>query len=455
MKEAPVPVPAENGVDGAATAVTVRHEEQNEYGEYGEYGEDGETAEQDTNDDIQAALDDPKFAEFRKVFQRFAAEEQPQAEQEEDDGRGDMFYSDDEEEMNGDSKKQEGQDDELSKKQQKKIRKIPLAELKANAPKPELVEWFDADAADPDLVIQMKGVRGAVPVPDHWQFKREFLSSKRGPRKRPFQLPEFIKATGIMEMRDALKEDDRTLAQKSRERVMPKLGTLDLDFGKVRDAFFKHQTKPRLYRYGEVYYEGKENNRVDWSQYRPGEESMTQELRNALGIAAGAPPPWIIQMQKFGPPPSYPGLRIRGVNAPAPAGAPLGYKPGEWGRPPRVEDIKEIVSAPTSTQLWGELISDEESSEEEGEEEDEEMEEEEDEDEEMEQRQIQQPQEAPEIVNSPSQQIKRSSPSDDTTRRPERRKRRRFEDAGDNQDQNQDRLAFERDLDELMQQSRK
>lgn len=32
------------------------------------------------------------------------------------------------------------------------------------------------------------------------------------------------------------------------------------------------------------------------------------------------PPPWLINMQRYGPPPSYPSLRIPGLNAPIPTG---------------------------------------------------------------------------------------------------------------------------------------
>jgi splicing factor 3B subunit 2 len=48
----------------------------------------------------------------------------------------------------------------------------------------------------------------------------------------------------------------------------------------------------------------------------------------------GAPPPWLINMQRYGPPPSYPNLRIPGLNAPLPPGATYGYHPGGWGKPP-------------------------------------------------------------------------------------------------------------------------
>lgn len=46
------------------------------------------------------------------------------------------------------------------------------------------------------------------------------------------------------------------------------------------------------------------------------------------------PPPWLINMQRYGPPPSYPSLRIPGLNAPLPPGASYGYHYGGWGKPP-------------------------------------------------------------------------------------------------------------------------
>lgn len=48
----------------------------------------------------------------------------------------------------------------------------------------------------------------------------------------------------------------------------------------------------------------------------------------------GAPPPWLINMQRYGPPPSYPRMKIPGVNAPIPPGASYGFHAGGWGRPP-------------------------------------------------------------------------------------------------------------------------
>lgn len=61
---------------------------------------------------------------------------------------------------------------------------------------------------------------------------------------------------------------------------------------------------------------------------------MSTELINALGILDGFPPPWLINMQRYGPPPSYPSMKIPGLNAPLPPGCAYGYQPGGWGKPP-------------------------------------------------------------------------------------------------------------------------
>jgi len=47
---------------------------------------------------------------------------------------------------------------------------------------------------------------------------------------------------------------------------------------------------------------------------------LSDELKAALNIPALAAPPWLINMQRYGPPPSYPNLKIPGLNAPIPEG---------------------------------------------------------------------------------------------------------------------------------------
>ncbi len=61
---------------------------------------------------------------------------------------------------------------------------------------------------------------------------------------------------------------------------------------------------------------------------------LSPDLREGLGMGDNTPPPWLINMQRYGPPPSYPDLKISGLNAPIPPGARFGYQPGGWGKPP-------------------------------------------------------------------------------------------------------------------------
>ena len=191
-------------------------------------------------------------------------------------------------------------------------------------------------------------------------------------------------------MRDAAleKQEQSSLKQKQRERVQPKMGRLDIDYQKLYEAFFRFQTKPELTRYGEIYYEGKEYE-TNLKHLRPGE--ISDELKEALNMPPGAPPPWLINQQRYGPPPSYPALKIPGLNAPPPPGAMWGYHPGGYGKPPVDEHNRPLYGGdifgvlqpqqniqqgePVEKDLWGELQASEES-EEESEEEEEEDEEE-------------------------------------------------------------------------------
>lgn len=165
-----------------------------------------------------------------------------------------MIYSDGEQ----DSDDEDGSDTEkpktLSKRKQRKAARLSVAELKQLVKKPEVVEWTDVSAPDPRLLLHLKSSRNSVPVPPHWSAKRDYLQGKRGIEKAPFQLPAFIADTGIATMRDAVKEKEAgmTLKAKTRERVQPKMGKVDIDYQKLHDAFFKHQTKPPMTTFGEM-----------------------------------------------------------------------------------------------------------------------------------------------------------------------------------------------------------
>ncbi|KAH0614578.1 uncharacterized protein H6S33_000214 [Morchella sextelata] len=333
--------------------------------------------------DLELDESDPNFAEYQRILQKFNAVDDAKAIEDKGEIMGledDMIP--DEPEENPDVPK-------LSKKARKARDKLSVAELKALVKRPETVEWTDTSAQDPRLLVHLKSYRNCVPVPNHWSLKREYLSSKRGMEKPPFELPKFIRDTGIMEMRDSVKEKEeaQTLKSKIRERVQPKMGKLDIDYQKLHDAFFRFQTKPPLTMYGEIYYEGKEYE-TNLKDRRPGE--LSEELKEALNIPPGAPPPWLINMQRFGPPPSYPSLKIPGLNAPIPAGAQWGFHPGGYGKPPTDEynrplygDVFGVLQAQAPTQtgepvektLWGELVPEEDGSSSEEEEDDEEEEE--------------------------------------------------------------------------------
>lgn len=278
----------------------------------------------------------------------------------------------------------------LSKRKLKRLTRLSVAELKQLVGRPDVVEMHDVTARDPKLLVQLKAHRNTVPVPRHWCFKRKYLQGKRGIEKPPFDLPDFIKRTGITEMRATLqaRDDGRTLKAKMRERARPKLGKIDIDYQKLHDAFFKWQTKPRMTIHGDLYYEGKEFE-TRLKEKKPGE--LSDELRTALGMPVGpnchkVPPPWLIAMQRYGPPPSYPNLKIPGLNAPIPEGCAFGYHAGGWGKPPVDEtgrplygDVFGVARAPGSDAMdeevdrgmWGEPESEssgEEDEDEEGEE---------------------------------------------------------------------------------------
>ncbi|EON61774.1 hypothetical protein W97_00990 [Coniosporium apollinis CBS 100218] len=336
--------------------------------------------------ELDVTPDNPLYEQFKDVIAKFQQpdKEDPASKEPE---KPEIYYDDENEDIPDEDEEAQPK---LSKKARKAQSKLSIAELKALVQRPDLVDWTDTSAPDPRLLVSIKSYRNVVPVPAHWSLKREYLSSKRGVEKAPFALPKFIQETGIAEMRDAVleKQDQASLKQKQRERVQPKMGKLDIDYQKLYEAFFRFQTKPELTRYGEVYYEGKEYE-TNLRHLRPGE--LSEELKEALNIPPGAPPPWLINQQRFGPPPSYPSLKIPGLNAPPPPGGQWGFHPGGYGKPPVDELNRPLYGGdvfgtgslqqqphqtgePVEKTLWGELQPPEEESEEEEEEEDEEEE---------------------------------------------------------------------------------
>lgn len=258
-------------------------------------------------------------------------------------------------------------DDSLEAKRKKKMPRMSVAELKQLTSRPDLVEAEDVSAREPITLLTLKAVRSSVPVPPNWKQKRKYLQNKRGNDKIPYQLPDYIEATGISLVRQSVLEADdaKSLKQKTKERMAPKMGKMDIDYGILHDAFFCHQVKPPLTRIGDVYYEGKEF-AVDLRDRRPG--VLSAELVACLGIPPGAPPPWLLAMQRYGPPPSYPTLKIPGLNAPIPPGAAYGFHPGGWGMAPVSElgvplygdpfgvHVAETGRPAGATGHWGDIL---------------------------------------------------------------------------------------------------
>lgn len=326
-------------------------------------------------EDFLLPAGDPLFEQYKKIASHFTDQAEQEALRAKDEQV--VYHNDDNDDI-PDEEDEDPEEVQPSAKRRKKDNRLSVAELKAIAKDPMLVEDADRTAADPLLLLSIKAQRNVVPVPAHWSVKREYLSSKRGIEKASFTLPKFIQDTGIQEMREAVleKQGDQSLKQQQRARVQPKMGKMDLDYGKLYDAFFRHQTKPVLTRYGEVYFEGKENE-VNGKHLRPGD--LSNELREALSMGLSDPPPWLYQQQRFGAPPGYPGMAIPGLNAPIPYGASWGFESGQYGKPPVDEfgtplygGYLDELQAPAHVQqaaarepvdktLWGELLPREDS----------------------------------------------------------------------------------------------
>ncbi|GMT08907.1 hypothetical protein PFISCL1PPCAC_204, partial [Pristionchus fissidentatus] len=347
-------------------------------------------------------IQDPSFYQFAAVFDKFVitpeslikkTEEQLKADHPTESKGGsrndDERVREREEILKSEMKTEESK---LSKKKLRLSMQPSMAKLKESTGRPDVVEWADVTSRDPFMLVALKAYRNTVPVPRHWNAKRKYLAGKRGFERPPFDLPDFVKRTGIQEMRESLweKEDHQSLKSKMRERARPKLGKIDIDYQKLHDAFFKWQTKPEMTLMGELYFEGKElEGRM--RDKKPGQ--LSDELRIALGMPVGHnatkfPPPWLIAMQRYGPPPSYPTLKIAGLNSPIPDGCSFGYHAGGWGKPPvdqygkplygdvfgvnLMPEADEDEEQRLNTRYWGEIGSDDDSSDESEAEEDEE-----------------------------------------------------------------------------------
>eukprot|EP01059_Diplonema_ambulator_P003526 TRINITY_DN13236_c0_g1_i1.p1 TRINITY_DN13236_c0_g1~~TRINITY_DN13236_c0_g1_i1.p1 ORF type:complete len:514 (+),score=191.85 TRINITY_DN13236_c0_g1_i1:125-1666(+) len=288
-----------------------------------------ERPEQDVELIITGIDDDEKeYAHFKEVFAKM---QQMNVEEDSTESEGDSSEDEEAKEKRKRAKEEKEALKRLSKKEQRRCTRLTVAQLKQAVSNPAVVEPHDANTADPRLLIFLKSLPNSVPIPRHWCQKRKYLSRKGGFTKPPFELPSNIAATGISRIREAYLEREEAKRQKSGDKTRAKVSRIDIDYHVLQDAFFKHQVKPPLSSFGEMYFEGREKEYRN-KNAKPG--VLSEKLRRRLGMPEGYPPPWLINMQKYGPPPSYPGLAIPGLNAPLPPGASWGYKPGGWGKAP-------------------------------------------------------------------------------------------------------------------------
>ena len=313
-------------------------------------------------DDLEVADNHPDIGEFKRIFGAYATPEELSAErkrveddEDDDEQPRERKRAPVDEELAGIVERVPEPKNHLSKRAQKAASRLSIAELKQLVAKPDVVEYHDANSHDPKLLVHLKSYRNTVPVPNHWSSKRKYLQNKRGYEKPPFQLPAFISETGITDIRKAQqdREEAKKAKTKMREKMQPKTNKVDIDYQVLRDAFFRYQKKPDMSFFGNLYYEGRELE-VKLKAKRPGD--LSDELKRALGMTdITSPPPWLFGMQRFGPPPAYPRLKIPGVNCPIPAGARYGFGPGEWGKPPVDEYGRPLYGDVFGTTAAGEM----------------------------------------------------------------------------------------------------
>lgn len=305
-------------------------------------------------EDTKVSLDSAALEEFKAMFSKFAkAEELTAAENSltaaqrkaaarqqgagSAGGNGETDSGDDIMDDEEDADMDTADEGAMSRRKQRLSKRPSIAHLKQLSSRPEVVEAHDVTAADPHLLLFLKCLRHTVPVPQHWGVKKKYLSGKRGTEKPPFELPAFIADTGIDKIRESLlaQEQAKKSKGKAREKSRPSMGKIDIDYQVLHDAFFKFQTKPTLSAHGELYYEGKEAEVGGGMKgKRPG-GPFSEQLLAALGMESGnVPPPWLLAQQRYGPPPSYPSIKIPGLSAPIPSGGSFGYHQGGWGKPP-------------------------------------------------------------------------------------------------------------------------
>ena len=143
---------------------------------------------------MEDITNNPLFHEYQQVFQRFNDEDEDKYKDDVGESNQQLVLSDKKELQDSGSNESsdveydinDGENDNdntkeaKSKRKTRKENKIPIAKLKTMTSRPQMVEWFDADAPDPYLLVSIKTKPNIVPVPGHWLAKRDYLSESRG-----------------------------------------------------------------------------------------------------------------------------------------------------------------------------------------------------------------------------------------------------------------------------------
>ena len=127
----------------------------------------------------------------------------------------------------------------------KELGTYSLLELKSKASYHEVVESWDTNTADLELLMHFKYIANSVPVPIYWAQNGKYLQSQKGKVRKLYSLPDYIEATGISRLRIIEMPFHITLQQKIRRRMRPKLGRTEIDYIILYDTFFKYQTKKK------------------------------------------------------------------------------------------------------------------------------------------------------------------------------------------------------------------
>ena len=168
--------------------------------------------------------------EFKRVFTAFATIKKTRAEEQEEEEEKERALAKENARKVAEAKAAAAdeveEDQPVGRRALRLKNRLSIAELKQLVDKPEAVDVHDCNSIDPKLLVILKSYRNTVTVPTHWLDRRKYLQNKRGIEKLPFELPHFIAATGIGEIRQTQVDvaDGKSQKQNAREKMRPKQG---------------------------------------------------------------------------------------------------------------------------------------------------------------------------------------------------------------------------------------